>query len=306
MRKWAIPTLTLALLLTLSPLTWAQTPRPTPSPHVYRIVASQCAGQPPERTQTGFRVKDRALVGIVTALHGVAGCKAIAAVPANLAALDNLIIAKVDIAHDVALLWSEQVDDLQLDGLVPEDLSSKNIYDGLTVIGYHSGLSTQPPPEALKLREETQLVDLVPDALYPALINRRSPALDIEALSIDGNLLPGHSGAPILNRNGRLVGVGDGGIDFGRVGWGWAIPWHEIEWKTVVATTPKERVSRADVVSLQALATTDAQLVFSFSDPAAATPTPKPKPTRRPQTVKVVGAGNVRDIGLIAPNLGAE
>jgi hypothetical protein len=118
--------------------------------------------------------------------------------------------------------------------------------------------------------------------------------------------LPGHSGAPILNGNGRLVGVGDGGIDFGRVGWGWAIPWHEIEWKTVVATTPKEAVSRADVASLQVLATIDAQLVFSFSDPAAATPTPRPMRTRQPPTVKVVGAGNTREIHLVAPDLGAK
>ncbi len=120
MRRWFIPTLTLCLLWTIGSLALAQTPSFTPSPHVYRMVIGGCAQPPLARTQTGFRVKDPALVGIVTALHGVAGCQTITAMPdGESTPLLDLTITQVDIARDVALLGSKQIDALPLDGLTP-------------------------------------------------------------------------------------------------------------------------------------------------------------------------------------------
>ncbi len=154
------------------------------------------------------------------------------------------------------------------------------------------------------MREITDLVDLVPDALLRALNKRRSPALDIHVLNINGNLLPGHSGAPILNGDGQVVGVGNGGIDLGRVGWGWAIPWQDIEWKTVAPAGSAE-VSEEDIKRLDELAKSNPQLVFSFSSPVIATATPTPTRTPSPPKAKlsitVKGAGAARNIGLVAP-----
>ncbi len=304
MRRWFTPTLTLCLLLTLASLVLAQTPSFTPSPYVYRIVINGCAQPPLERTQTGFRVKDATRVGIVTALHGVAGCQTINAIADGASApLLDLTITQVDIARDVALLGSQQLDALPLDGLVSELETTESTYAELKIIGYHSGIARQAPPEAVTLREVTDLVDLVPDALLRALNKRRSQALDIHVLNINGNLLPGHSGAPLLNGDGQVVGVGNGGIDLGRVGWGWAIPWQDISWKTVGPAGAAE-ISAADIKRLAELPESNPQLVFSFSTPAIATATPTPTrvttPTRAKSSIKIMGAGAARNIGLVA------
>ena len=56
---------------------WAE----APVHHVFKIIASDCSHEPRSRTLTGFRMlTDSPSHGIVTALHGVADCKSIAAV----------------------------------------------------------------------------------------------------------------------------------------------------------------------------------------------------------------------------------
>jgi hypothetical protein len=48
--------------------------------------------------------------------------------------------------------------------------------------------------------------------------------LDIHLFRYNGNLLPSNSGAPIFNKQGKLVGIGNGGLEKGTVNISWAIP----------------------------------------------------------------------------------
>jgi S1-C subfamily serine protease len=50
------------------------------------------------------------------------------------------------------------------------------------------------------------------------------PSTSIEILNLEGNLVPGLSGAPIIDRDGRVVGVVDGGLEDGAIGISWGIP----------------------------------------------------------------------------------
>lgn len=101
--------------------------------------------EPKIRSQTGFRVKDKK--GIVTALHGVVGCKTINAEPddSGVDPLNDLIITEVDIDRDMALLWSTELDVLPVVGYGTVVDPKSDDYKGLHVIGYPVGLPSEKP-----------------------------------------------------------------------------------------------------------------------------------------------------------------
>ncbi|HEY1090645.1 MAG TPA: serine protease, partial [Burkholderiaceae bacterium] len=55
------------------------------------------------------------------------------------------------------------------------------------------------------------------------------PSLQLGILSLEGNLVPGMSGAPLLDAAGRVVGVADGGLEEGAVGICWGVPASQLE-----------------------------------------------------------------------------
>ncbi|MEO6973489.1 MAG: serine protease [Rhodoferax sp.] len=55
------------------------------------------------------------------------------------------------------------------------------------------------------------------------------PDPNLEILNLEGNLVPGLSGAPLLDTQGRVCGIGDGGLEEGAVGICWGIPAAQLE-----------------------------------------------------------------------------
>lgn len=242
---------------------WAQSGTNVLLPHIFRIKASGCPRAPATRVQTGFRVKGE--VGIVTALHGVVECKSVTAQSGN-DVVDGLIIAKVDIERDIALLWSQSLAAKGMDGLEPGAIISiQGDYELVRVIGYPQGLTRPKTTVDVKITARTQLIDLLPDKDISALDKRSSPAVDIDVLSVQAPVVPGHSGAPFIDRNGRIIGVGSGGLDLGRIDSAWAIPLNEIKW-AVVSTRVPGRYSGQAAQRLKALAAMDAGLVFQIAE----------------------------------------
>jgi hypothetical protein len=94
--------------------------------------------------------------------------------------------------------------------------------------------------------------------LIAPLYKRKSPNLAMQVLSIEGHLLPGHSGAPLFDEDNKLIGVGNGGLQAGAIEVSWAIPWSEIEWQAVdkLSTDNEERYTKLQESS---------PLLFSFS-----------------------------------------
>src|SRR5687767_797308 len=80
--------------------------QPRELPHVYLVKAAGCQVRPSERSQTGFRVSDPARKGLVTALHGVAGCSSLSARNDRGDVFNDLFVFMVDVEADVALLSS--------------------------------------------------------------------------------------------------------------------------------------------------------------------------------------------------------
>jgi hypothetical protein len=77
---------------------------------------------------------------------------------------------------------------------------------------------------ALQLRYGGKtLRDIVPDSVAQTLTGG-SPSLDLDVDSIEGHLLPGHSGAPIFDGHQKVVAIADGGLENGAVAISWGIP----------------------------------------------------------------------------------
>jgi Trypsin-like peptidase domain len=220
MLRWFI---FLTLFLTLTPSTNAQ------EADVYLVKIFGCAHKPAERSQTGFRV--RGIKGLVTALHGVADCQKITASSRKGLLLDQpLIITKIDADHDVVLLSSSQLESSPDGGLYVADNVIWESLGTVKVYGHPYGISNLERTLLVSNPALKPLKDLVPATPLFILKERRSPNHLINVLNLQGHLLPGHSGAPILDSRGRVVAVASGGLKGGYADISWAIPFEDIEW----------------------------------------------------------------------------
>lgn len=211
------------------------------SPHIYRIVASECSNGIQEMSQTGFRITE--LAGIVTALHGVAHCDSIRATPGDGVADAKSLALKleqVDIVRDMALLspYPNEADDPATGGLQPVTGLLENELENLCVIGHPLGIRAQLTSHQINARPNARktLLELIPanQKLSSALQERNSPGLEVQILSLEAALTQGHSGAPIVNQHDQVVGVANGGLaGEGATTISWAIPWQDIEWQPV-------------------------------------------------------------------------
>lgn len=226
-------------------------------PFVYRLKIAGCAFTPTDRRQTGFRVQG--VTGIVTALHGVADCTTVDAVTDEGEVFSELVITAVDVAHDVALLSSQELDGLTTDGFVVSPLATDELLAAtVEIVGYPLGLDKQDSDRIERVRDLEPLDKIIPDAEEPpAFAERRSPQLDIPVFNLQAQLLPGHSGAPLLDQQGQVIGVGNGGLRGGTVNRSWAIPWRAIQWQPATIEPMQKELER--------LAHTDPGFALSFS-----------------------------------------
>jgi tetratricopeptide (TPR) repeat protein len=187
-------------------------------PHVYLINNSG------EAALTGFRVKGKK--GIITSLHGVVDYKTLIAKPAIGKVYNHgLEVREVNVDHDLALISSQELDSEEAVGLEaarePDWRTLRRVY----VIGYPEGITFEELVTPLEVRRDKPCVELenvVHENDLPSLRKRKSPKLDIQVLCLSGFLRPGHSGAPLVNENWKVVAMGCGGIE--PLGVGWAIP----------------------------------------------------------------------------------
>ena len=186
---------------------------------VVQVISSGCPGEEGERAGSGFVLGTGAL--IVTDLHVIAGC---ASYQVKYPGIDELpaTVAHVLMARDLALLKVDHppaVPGLQLAATAPQ------VKEELDVIGFPLGLPAYDDA-GLHVTLATQLTPALRDGLDPQTLDELklvgSPTLDTQVIRVNGNLLPGDSGAPLIDYQGKVAGIGDGGLERGTVGIGWA------------------------------------------------------------------------------------
>jgi hypothetical protein len=190
---------------------------------VFHVVASQCqrnGSGGDDRTSSGFGVVAGGQLRLVTALHGVAGCKRIA-LQYNNASFDSQV-AKVYLKADLALL--DAPEDLHLPGLA---IASNAPVPGqaLEAIGYGSTLAINPSRALIRLGGSSTIRSLVKNSKIVAALQQQGfPDVRAPIINIDSPLTPGDSGAPLIDDKGAVVGIANGNLLQGTSPYSWAFP----------------------------------------------------------------------------------
>jgi len=207
--------------------------------YVVRITASNCSYSYGGRTTnilTGFFLKDK---GIVTALHGVCGCKTIAAEDAAGKDLGRMNVSFADLENDVALLSSERgisfSSGFEFSNISPSSLGGQKI----TMIGFGYGVAKPKSSEIARVRRPPvrSLIDCIKPDHIDSLRVRNSPSVYNEVLDVEIPIAPGCSGAPIIF-NEKVVGVANGGLEGGSTNYCWAIPVTKINFSSKSSLEP--------------------------------------------------------------------
>lgn len=91
-------------------------------------------------------------------------------------------------------------------------------------IGYNSGSVKYIDRDfTVGLLEGNTLSDLLPASARHEILNLRFPSLTTQIVYLKGNLLHGFSGSPIVDLQGKLIGIADGGLENGAAGISWCI-----------------------------------------------------------------------------------
>jgi S1-C subfamily serine protease len=178
--------------------------------------------------QTGFRLSGTR--GIVTALHGVIGGGGFSAINDKNEVFNNLRLGGLDIVNDIALLISEDARLQDNSGLLS---SRQTIESGtfLRVLGHPLGINLHLKAVQTGDPAIVRLSRLVPPTSAKAFDRRQSPSLDARVLDIETPLVPGDSGAPVLDDAGAVVGVVDGGLARGQAAISWAMPLASVQFR---------------------------------------------------------------------------
>ena len=188
--------------------------------HVVRI---RCPSN--GRTATGFVSTVDGLYGVVTALHAVVDC-----VPGEIELKtatgdQKLSLSRANLARDAALLTGLGDGGPGLT-IAPLPHSDREFY----IVGYHFGSLVQRGIWLAITHPVLGPLGEIPNPPRNSLAQRDSPSLRTLVIFFEGEINRGHSGAPILDTEGRAVAIADGGLkEFGS-DLVWAIPLAGLQW----------------------------------------------------------------------------
>jgi hypothetical protein len=164
---------------------------------------------------------------VVTSLHAMSPSGTIKVLYLN-QAWRKAKIKKVLLKADLVLLEIIPGEEPIPAGVVPlTTFNDQPIKFGTEIfaMGYNSG-ATGSSSRTLKkgyVDPET-LNNLIPKSDRDALKTLGFPDLNQNILYLEGSLLPGYSGSPVYDPQGKLVGIGDGGLEKGASNVSWIIP----------------------------------------------------------------------------------
>lgn len=221
----------------------------TISRSVVLVSVTNCVGQSPDRTGTGFLWRSGSQ--LVTAYHVVAGCaRQNVLVHSAAGAIVHVRAIRADRSDDLALLQLASAA-----GSSALTLSTSTAAGALAAVGFPWGEhAAQSVDLTVRFVRGGQLQDVLPSADAARLMGMGWPSLTAQVLNLEGHLVPGLSGSPVFDEAGRVVGIADGGLKNGFVAMSWA--------------TPAAALSRlATAPPMTSNDTTDPDIMFDYDAP---------------------------------------
>lgn len=187
---------------------------------VVKISCYPESGKPWEGTGFAWEHPER----IVTALHVVVGCATLEVHSEGMKSSASAEVIKVLKASDLALLKLEK--SMGLTPLKASDEANPDVE--YRIWGFPLQVKTMQGDVlrfSSSMNPNSTLADVMSDKKYREVLgNVGYPSLNARILRVGSTIQPGHSGAPICNRQGKVVGIGDGGLYEGIKSINWAIP----------------------------------------------------------------------------------
>lgn len=212
-----------------------------------------------EMVSTGFSWNDR--MHVVTALHAVAGCRSIEVKKEG----GKKSLAKVEsVMLEADLAYLQLANDI---GLTPAKAADKepNVRGDFRTWGYPRGILESTGAKAEFADGQRGVVAKLNsykgvDQLEGLFETQDYPRRDTEVFRMTTVLGPGQSGAPILNNDGLVVAIANGGLMGGNSGLNWSMPAHIYLERLPYSRDemPNERSSWAALFSLTKAGPSDA------------------------------------------------
>ena len=128
----------------------------------------------------------------------------------------------------------------------------------VTALGFNRGSLGMSTRDLVKGYAKPEVLQqLLPGQAAAILAKTRMPSVTLPIYYLDGSLLPGYSGSPIVNTGGDLIGIGNGGLENGAANVSWVIPANflsELE-KSSITALPPQMAESSKLFSLDRSAT---------------------------------------------------
>ncbi len=250
-----------ALLLGTATLAQAQPFNPALlEPKVLRIEVTPAQGKPSAASGFLWKTNDQ----VVTSLHAVPGGAAI--VVECLGRRVRATVAAVLPRADLVLLKAAS----SLDGCSPFSSADEQVpaaNSELHTYGFHAGTKSGTSRRFNKGYTPNETLEgIINGPALQAVRDMGMPATDLRIYYVEGGLLPGYSGAPVVNGAGRLVGIADGGLNNGASNYNWVIPARHLgELTASTSNVVPPQVARGSSVHFSAgLAVADERSVIAY------------------------------------------
>lgn len=204
-----------------------------------------------DRVLSGFALS-KPFQGIVTSLHGVAGAGRISAHSEDTHTYAGLVVRKVDIPHDLALLGSGEIDRTKPANWPAFDVGgSPPANTQVLIVGHPYGLVQTDTSGRVHSPPLTKLLSIIPTVWQAQFVPRKSPDVNELVLYLQAPMVPGLSGAPVTVGS-TVVAVGDGTLGAGSE-ISWAIPLgSNVNWSdaSVLSVLPTNALLSADLADI--------------------------------------------------------